>query len=64
MKCVDVVYGAFMTATGWKLALLVWASTLLSFMVASAVKIGTYWLLDHKTTAQARHLDRIEGRAA
>ncbi|MEZ5785746.1 MAG: plasma-membrane proton-efflux P-type ATPase [Xanthobacteraceae bacterium] len=59
-----VVYGFFMTATGWKLALLVWAYTLVSFMVASAVKIGTYWLLEHKTTWQARHLARIEGHKA
>jgi H+-transporting ATPase len=59
-----VVYGFFMTATGWKLALLVWAYTLVSFMIASAVKIGTYWLLEHKAMEQARHLRRIEGRAA
>jgi H+-transporting ATPase len=57
-----VVYGFFMTATGWPLALLVWGYTLVSFFVASATKIGTYWLLEHSTTWQARHLARIEGR--
>ena len=58
-----VVYGFFMMATGWPLALLVWGYTLVSFFVASAAKIGTYWLLEHSTTWQARHLARIEGRA-
>ena len=36
-----VVYGFFMSPTGWPLALLVWAYTLVSFFVASAVKIGS-----------------------
>ncbi|MGA8155243.1 MAG: plasma-membrane proton-efflux P-type ATPase, partial [Rhodoplanes sp.] len=57
-----VVYGLFMTATGWPLALLVWGYTLVSFFVASAVKIGTYWLLDNRTSWHARHLTRIERR--
>jgi H+-transporting ATPase len=59
-----VVYGLFMTATGWPLALLVWGYTLVSFFVASAVKIGTYWLLDNRTAWQSRHLMRIESRSA
>ena len=40
-----VVYGWFMAPTGWPLALMVWAYTLVSFMIASATKIGTYRLL-------------------
>ena len=57
-----VVYGWFMAPTGWPLALMVWGYTLLSFALASAVKIGAYHLLDHRAARQARHLDRIEGR--
>jgi hypothetical protein len=37
-----VVYGIFMTATGWPLALLVWGYMLVSFFIASAAKISTY----------------------
>ncbi len=59
-----VVYGWFMAPTGWRLALLVWAYTLVSFMVASVIKIGAYQLLDHRAARQARHLRRIEGRIA
>lgn len=57
-----VVYGFFMTATGWPLALLVWGYTLVSFFVASAAKIGTYWLLDNRASRHARHLTRTEQR--
>ncbi len=57
-----VVYGWFMAPTGWRLALMVWAYTLVSFFVASAIKIAVYRLLDHGYGHQARHLQRIEGR--
>ena len=50
-----VVYGWFMAPTGWPLVLLVWGYTLVSFFVASAIKAGTYQLLNH----QARHLARL-----
>ncbi len=56
-----VVYGWFMAPTGWRLALMVWAYTLVSFFVASAVKIAVYRLLDHGYGHQSRHLERIEG---
>ncbi len=55
-----VVYGWFMTGTGWKLALMVWGYTLVSFLIASAVKIGAYRLLDHRAARQERHLRRVE----
>ena len=57
-----VVYGWFMTPTGWGLALMVWAYALVFFMIASAVKIGTYRLLEYKTLHHEHHLVRIEGR--
>jgi H+-transporting ATPase len=57
-----VVYGFFMAPTGWPYALMVWAYTIVSFGLASALKVGTYRLLDHRATRQARHLARIEGR--
>lgn len=56
-----VVYGWFMAPTGWTLALMVWAYTLISFCLASAVKIGVYRLLDNRVDYQARHLKRVEG---
>ena len=56
-----VVYGFFMSPTGWPLALLVWAYTLVSFFVASAVKIGVYQMIGHRPDRQARHLARAEG---
>jgi H+-transporting ATPase len=56
-----VVYGWFMAPTGWPLVLMVWAYTLVSFFVASAIKIGVYRLLDHSYDRQSRHLRRIEG---
>jgi H+-transporting ATPase len=59
-----VVYGWFMAPTGWPLALMVWAYTLVSFMVASAVKIGTYRLLEHRAEHQARHLTRVESHVS
>ena len=55
-----VVYGLFMAPTRWPLALMVWAYTLVSFMVASAIKIGTYHLLEHRPVWQSRHLARVE----
>ena len=59
-----VVYGVFMAPTGWLLVLMVWGYTLVSFFVASAIKIGAYRLLDHRAAHQARHLQRIEGSIA
>jgi H+-transporting ATPase len=59
-----VVYGLFMAPTGWPLVLMVWAYTIVSFFVASAIKIGVYGLLDHRAARQARHLQRVEGRLA
>ncbi len=59
-----VVYGLFMAPTGWRLALLVWAYALVSFMLASLIKIGTYRLLDQRSAREARHLARIEGHVA
>ena len=56
-----VVYGVFMAATGWPLALLVWAYALVSFFIASAVKIGVYRMITHRPARQARHLARAEG---
>ena len=57
-----VVYGWFMAPTGWPFALTVWGYTLVSFALASAIKIGAYRLLDHRVAHQARHLLRAEGR--
>ena len=59
-----VVYGWFMAPAGWPYALLIWAYTLVSFFVASAIKIGVYRLLDHRAASQARHLHRIEESVA
>ncbi|HUI21978.1 MAG TPA: plasma-membrane proton-efflux P-type ATPase [Methylocella sp.] len=59
-----VVYGWFMTPTGWPYALMVWAYTLVSFMVASMIKIGTYGLLEHRARHQACHLTRVESHVA
>lgn len=55
-----VVYGWFIAPTGWPLAALVWGYALVSFLVASAVKIGVYRLLGHSVRAQVGHLDRVE----
>ncbi len=59
-----VVYGLFMAPTGWALALMVWAYALVSFVVASAIKIGTYRLLEHRSVRDVRHLARIERHVA
>ena len=59
-----VVYGFFMAPTGWPLALMVWGYALISFAVASAVKIGAYRLLDRHAIHQTRHVLRVEGRIA
>jgi len=55
-----VVYGWFMAPTGWPLALMVWGYTLISFCIASAIKIGVYRLLDNRAIYQSRHLERVE----
>lgn len=55
-----VVYGWFMTPTGWPLALMVWGYALATFALASTIKVGVYRLLDHRPARQARHLARIE----
>ncbi|MGH7095439.1 MAG: plasma-membrane proton-efflux P-type ATPase, partial [Stellaceae bacterium] len=59
-----VVYGLAMAPTGWPLVLMVWGYTLVSFFVASIIKLGTYWLLDHRTARHARHLARVEHHVA
>ena len=59
-----VVYGLLMAPTGWLLVAMVWGYTLVSFFVASAVKIGVYRLLDYRALKHDRHLARIEGRVA
>jgi H+-transporting ATPase len=59
-----VVYGWFVAPTGWPLALMVWGYAILAFLIASAVKIGTYRLLEHRIGRQARHLLRVERRVA
>ncbi|HTR87091.1 MAG TPA: plasma-membrane proton-efflux P-type ATPase [Reyranella sp.] len=57
-----VVYGWFMAPTGWRLALFVWAYALVSFCLASMVKIAVYRLMEHRVAAQLRHLGRVERR--
>jgi H+-transporting ATPase len=59
-----VVYGVAMAPTGWWVALLVWAYTLVSFFVANALKVATYRLIGHLLPWHARHLARIEGHVA
>ncbi len=59
-----VVYGLFMAPTGWRLVGMVWGYALLSFIIASAIKIGAYRLLDHRGARQARHLRRVEGHVS
>ncbi len=59
-----VVYGLLMAPAGWELALFVWAYALVSFMLASAVKMGTYRLLDHRSGGHMRYPARIEGHVA
>jgi len=55
-----VVYGWFMAPTGWLYALMVWAYAVISFFVASGVKIGTYRLIEYGHRRQDRHLERVE----
>ncbi|HTO79510.1 MAG TPA: plasma-membrane proton-efflux P-type ATPase [Methylocystis sp.] len=55
-----VVYGWFMAPTGWPLALIVWAYTLVTFFGASAAKLAAYRLLDYRPVRQAEHLARVE----
>jgi H+-transporting ATPase len=59
-----VVYGWFVAPTGWPLALMVWGYAIVAFVIASALKIGTYRLLEHRVVRQARHLVRIERHVA
>ncbi len=59
-----VVYGWFMSPTGWKWALFVWAYALVAFLISSAVKIGVYALLNNRTAWGSRHLARVETHVA
>lgn len=56
-----VVYGWLMAPTGWRLALLVWGYAIVSFLIASAIKVGIYRQMEHRAARQARYLARIEG---
>lgn len=51
-----------MSPTGWKLVLIVWAYAIVSFFVASALKIMVYRMLDRRSARHVRHLDRAESR--
>lgn len=59
-----VVYGLAMSPIGWWLALFVWAYSLISFLVANAVKVASYRMLAHVLPWHVRHLGRIEGSVA
>jgi H+-transporting ATPase len=59
-----VVYGVAMAPTGWRVAGIVWAYTLLSFFVANAVKVGTYRLIGHLVPSHVRHLAHVEGHVS
>jgi H+-transporting ATPase len=59
-----VVYGWFVAPTGWPLALIVWGYALVAFLIASAIKVETYRLLEHRADRQARHLARVEHHVA
>jgi H+-transporting ATPase len=50
-----VVYGWVMPATGWSLALLVWGYAIVSFALASVVKVATWRGLEHCSRRKARH---------
>lgn len=39
---------------------MVWGYALVTFIIGSGLKIGTYWLLEHNAGWQARHLARFE----
>jgi H+-transporting ATPase len=43
---------------------MVWAYALVSFMVGSMIKIGTYRLLEYRAEHQVRHLTRVESHVA
>ena len=53
-----------MAPTGWRVAGIVWAYTLVSFFVANAVKVGTYRLIGHLVPSHVRHLAHIEGHVS
>ena len=55
-----VVYGWFMAPTGWPLALMVWGYSVVSFLLASGIKIAAERLWEHEVRHQARHLERVE----
>ena len=55
-----VVYGVLVAPTGWPLALLVWGYALVSFLIASAIKIGVYRLFTLGGPRQEAHLARVE----
>ncbi len=59
-----VVYGWFMTPTGWRLALLVWGYAIVTFLIASAFKVSAYRLLEHGAARHARHVERVGRRLA
>lgn len=54
------VYGWFITAIGWPLALMVWGFSLLSFTVNATAKVGLVKLMSYRAGHQSRHLDRLE----
>ena len=58
-----VVYGWRMAPTAWPLALLVWAYALVSFLLASGVKIAVYGLLQRRAARRGRHPARGERTA-
>ena len=43
---------------------MVWVYALVFFMIASAVKIGIYRLLEYKSLRHEHHLLRIEGHVS
>jgi H+-transporting ATPase len=59
-----VVYGWFVAPTGWPLALMVWGYAIISFLIASGIKIATFRLLEHRVYRQQRHLARVERHVA
>jgi H+-transporting ATPase len=59
-----VVYGWFVAPTGWPLALMIWGYAIVSFLIASVIKVGTYRLLEHRVYRQERHLARVERHVA
>jgi H+-transporting ATPase len=59
-----VVYGVAMAPTGWWVAGIVWAYTLISFFVANAIKVSTYRLIGHLAPSHVRHLAHVEGHVS